>query len=195
MKKILITIAALLSATAGAAQPQLSQEQEDACGAILCLAGGGAPPECKPYLARFYDTDPSERGEFLQKCPSPGLSEGALGELAAHGVTCEPEKLAAFLNRQVCSQEQKERGFVCVGDRPSAWRMCANFYAELTDAPPPRLVQRCQDTRDGSGAIEQICSHWWVSAEYATGSWCEGKDASCQETDVRSAANGPIAKR
>jgi hypothetical protein len=174
MKRILIAIAALLTATAGAQEQNLSQEQQDACGAILCLAGGGATAECNPYLKKFYDTDPDDRTDFLNKCPTHGLSQGAIGELARHGSNCSAQNLAKYLNARNRSND------------PNAWRICAHYYSELTEEKPPRLVERCQDERDDSGGFEQVCTYQWVTSEYETGSWCKDKDASCKETDVSS---------
>ncbi len=67
------------------------------------VAGGGATPECNPYLKKFFDTDPKDREGYLNKCPASGVSRGAINELAAYGQNCESEKLAATLNRQLRS--------------------------------------------------------------------------------------------
>lgn len=184
MRTTYLVLMALLTAPAGAAEQQLNKDQQDACGSILCLAGGGATPECNPHLKQFFDTDPKDRKGFLNKCPISGVSRGAIGELAAYGRNCESTKLAATLNRQLCSAEQKENGIPCRGENPTAWRMCANYYAELTDEKPPRMVQRCRNESDGSGALTQVCHSWWVATDYETGSWCKDKDASCEESDA-----------
>ena len=179
-----VALMALLTAPVGAAEQQYTQEQQDSCGSILCLAGGGATPECNPYLKKFFDTDPKDRKDYLNKCPGSGVSEGAINELAAYGQNCASDKLAATLNRQLCSAEQKDQGIHCRGDRPTAWRMCANYYAELTDEEPPKLVQRCRNETDDTGAFARVCHHWWVENDYQAGQWCKDQDASCEETDA-----------
>ena len=179
-----LVLMALLTAPAGAAEQQLNKDQQDACGSILCLAGGGATPECNPYLKKFFDTDPKDRKGFLNKCPISGVSRGALGELAAYGQNCASKKLAAYLNRQLCSAQQKTSGYTCPGASPNAWRICASYYAELTDEKPPKLVRRCRHETDDSGAFGRACHHWWVANDYETGQWCKDKDASCEESDA-----------
>ena len=179
-----LALMALLTAPVGAAEQQYTQEQQDACGSILCLAGGGATPACSPYLKKFFDTDPKDRKDYLNKCPGSGVSEGAINELAAYGQNCASDKLAATLNRQLCSAEQKDQGISCRGDSPRAWRMCANYYAELTDEEPPKLVQRCRNETDDTGAFARACHHWWVENDYKAGQWCKDKDAGCEETDA-----------
>jgi hypothetical protein len=187
---------ALLAATAGAAEQQLSKDQEDACGAILCLAGGGGVGECAPYLARFYGVDKPDRKEFLEKCPDSGLSSGALAELAAYGQNCQPDKLDDYLNQRMCTAEKKERGLACRDPSPEDWKaLCGSFYAELTDEEPPKLIERCRNERDLSGSMAPVCSQWWVSADYATGSWCKDQEAGCEEREVSRATNRPLARR
>ena len=80
MKRVILLLAAL------AAPLALASDQDDACGAVLCLAGemkgasGGG--ECSRYLERYFniverhhgDFSPSrtarKRLDFLEQCPS-----------------------------------------------------------------------------------------------------------------------------
>ena len=185
MKATYLALIALLSAPAGAGEQALTQDQEDACGAILCLAGGSGVTECTPYLKRFYALEPKDRKEFLNQCPNSALSQGAIKELAAFGQTCQPERLDDFLNAQLCTPEQKEAGLPCREAHPNDWqRLCGSYYAELTDQEPPKLIERCEQKPDETGAYEQVCSALWVPADYEVGSWCKDKDASCEEREV-----------
>jgi|GEM_PF-3044117 len=186
MKATYLAVLALLAAPAGAAEQQLTQEQEDACGAILCLAGGSGVAECTPYLARFYAVDPEDRKDFLNQCPDSGLSQGAIGELATYGQTCQPDKLDDYLNAQLCTPAQEAAGLPCREPSPQDWQiLCASYYAELTDEDPPKLIERCAQEPDDTGAYQTVCSQVWVQADYVVGSWCEDKDESCQETEVK----------
>jgi len=195
MKAILIGMMMLLAVTAGAQEQQLSGEQQDACGAILCLAGGGATPECRPYLEKFYDKDPDDRTDFLKKCPNHGLSQGAIKTLARYGKLCYADNLAAYLNQGRCNGLEERASAQCQFNKPNDWKLCAAYYSELTTDEPPRLVQRCRDVRGTTGGVERACGYWWVTRAYATGSWCKDKDASCKETDVRGETNHPIVNR
>ncbi len=112
--------------------------------------------------------------------------------MAAYGRNCESEKLAASLNRQLCSAEQKDQGIPCRGARPTAWRMCAHYYAELTDEQPPRMVERCRNERDDTGAFARVCHHWWVANDHETGQWCKDQDASCEENDADTEAESLV---
>lgn len=49
--------------------PQLSKDQENACGAILCLAAGKTPPECSSYIREYFKRKAKDRGKFLSLCP------------------------------------------------------------------------------------------------------------------------------
>jgi hypothetical protein len=190
---------ALLTAPVGAAEQQYTQEQQDSCGSILCLAGGGATPECNPYLKRFFDTDPKDRKGYLNKCPDSGVSPGAIATLAAYGQTCQPDRLDDYLNAQICTKEQEKRGFGCRHPSADDWHtLCGSFYAELTTDAPPKLVERCRDESDDTGALAHVCHRRWVENDYQTGGWCKDKDANCEETDAgtktESSAHSPSSE-
>jgi len=185
MRAIWIGMMVLLAATAGAQEQPLSGEQQAACGAILCLAGGGATPECNPYLDRFYDKDPDDRTDFLNKCPNHGLSQGAIKTLARYGRLCYADNLAAYLNQGRCNGREERASAQCRFNKASDWKICAAYYAELTTDAPPKLVKRCVDASSPTGARERVCGYRWVTSDYETGSWCEDKGASCEETHVR----------
>jgi hypothetical protein len=192
----LLTLIAVFTAPAGAAEQQYTQEQEDACGSILCLAGGGATPECNPYLKRFFSIKPKDRKGYLNKCPTSGVSRGAINELAAYGQNCESGKLANYLNLQICGPEQKGFGLPCRDPQPDDWQtLCGNFYAELTTDAPPKLVERCRDESDDTGALAHVCHHRWVENDYKAGDWCKDKDESCEETGVGGETQDSLAAK
>ena len=85
MKSFKITIIFLLAfiLIQGAAQAELSNEQELACEAILCLSSGERPDECDAALDYFFSIHkkkPSDtrnaRKSFLKKCPDSDADEG-----------------------------------------------------------------------------------------------------------------------
>lgn len=179
-KTRLLVLIAVLAAPAGAAEQQLSKDQQDACGAILCLAGGSGVPACSPYLKRFFDIRKiDDRKRFLNQCPSSGLSGGAIGELARLGGNCQSNKLDDYLNRRVCAG-----GDTCRDPNPNEWRaLCGNFYAELTDDEPPKMVERCQDERTEDGSRRNVCQYHWVEASYEVGTWCADRSARARCTE------------
>jgi len=184
MKAIYAGMLMCLAATAGAQEQQLSGEQQDACGAILCLAGGGATPECNSYLNRFYDKDPDDRTDFLNQCPNHGLSKGAIKTLARYGNTCQAKHLAAYLNRGKCRHMNEAASGDCMFEKPTAWKMCAAFYGELTTDEPPKLVKRCDAVSGMDGNVQRRCGYRWVTSDYEIGAWCKDKRTSCNESVV-----------
>lgn len=49
---------------------QLSKDEDSACGAILCLAGGGnGGSSCSGYIRKYFRVKPHKRPEFLNQCP------------------------------------------------------------------------------------------------------------------------------
>ncbi len=188
-KTRLLGLILVLAAPAGATEPQLSADQQAACGALLCLAGGDGVVACAPYLARFFAIPKvGERRSFLNQCPGSGLSGAVIGELARFGENCQPSKLVNFLNERMC-RERSDQESTCRAPDANGWRgFCGNFYAELTNEAPPKLVQRCRNERDDTGAFARVCHHWWVENDYKAGGWCKDKDASCKENDAATEA-------
>ena len=82
-----LVLVALLTAPVGAAEQQYTQEQQDSCGSILCLAGGGATPECSPYLKNTpkCKTLPlTATGKVTLLCPSHTKMSGHLPDRLCH---------------------------------------------------------------------------------------------------------------
>jgi hypothetical protein len=168
MKTILFVMLILCAA----AQAQ----EQDACGAIACLAGDGETAECGPYLERFREA--TDRTEFLNSCPDHGFSNAAIGTLARYGKLCQPKNLIRYLNG-----ESETSGSRRMYRNPDQGKMCAAFYEELTVEKPPRLVKRCVAASGATGAIEDSCAYRWVTGDYKVGNWCIGKE-SCEEKGV-----------
>jgi len=101
----------LLLAAAGAVGQQggeLTTDQTDACGAVMCLMGGSGVSECDPYLARFFslvDQNPQTmyemRKTFLDLCP--GSDPGFNGTAASMAEQCESSRLVKGLNADLQS--------------------------------------------------------------------------------------------
>lgn len=82
--RIAVCLLCLLFANSGYAQgisspqgPALSDDEQDACKALLCLSSGSRPTECDPAVQRYYDikrrltTDTMKaRLDFLKMCPT-----------------------------------------------------------------------------------------------------------------------------
>jgi hypothetical protein len=165
--------AALLLAGAGPAQA-LSGEEEAACGALLCLAGGSGVAACAPYLARYFAiTAPSSaklferRLDFLSLCPAPDLPGDVRALLARDGARCQPPELVRHLNDPIrrCERRAGDAAAAC---RPTGneWRTCAAFYDHAyTTYEAPRLQERCRRASDPDGYVTRRCAYTWTTAE------------------------------
>lgn len=83
MKKITLFIILLTSSLLFNARAAKADDVENACGALLCLAGGAGVSECRPYLARYFAIQFSEpwktldaRRAFLNLCPATKTDAG-----------------------------------------------------------------------------------------------------------------------
>jgi len=164
------TAAILLLAGAGQARA-LSGDEEAACGAILCLAGGAGEGACSPYLARYFgiqDPNPQrqieKRLDFLDLCPAD-LPSDVRPLMARLGGTCQPAALVSYLNGQIrlCARTtQDPDDCVPTGDE---WRICAPFYAhEYVIYAPPELHEDCRRERADDGAWTEVCTYTWTVA-------------------------------
>lgn len=151
-------------------------QEQDACGAIACIASRGETAECGPYLEQFLAA--TDKTGFLSSCPDHGFSNAAIGTLARYGKLCQPKNLIPYLNG-----ENKASGSRRMYLNPDQWKMCAAFYEELTVEKPPRLVKRCVEASGTTGAIEESCAYRWVTGDYQVGSWCIDKE-DCEENGV-----------
>jgi len=174
-------VAAFLLLTAAGHAKALSGDEEAACGAILCLAGGAGEPACVPYLARYFsithrdwDRQFELRLDFLNLCPTDELPPEVRPMLARYGELCQPDRLLVYLNSQLCGGYGGEETASCPEPNPNAWRVCAGFYGhEYTIYEPPKLVQRCGTASGSDGAWSLSCSYQWVPAGYVVGSGCQ----------------------
>lgn len=148
-------------------------DQDSACGAILCLAGGSGVAECAPYLARYFaitasnPTDLFERRrDFLNLCPSSDLAADINPLIARYGAQCQPSTLVNSLNAQIRSCEQRDPDDV-EACRPTGneWRLCAPFFDHShTIYQAPTLHERCEETRDSDGYRVERCHFTWTEA-------------------------------
>jgi len=162
----------LLLGGAGSA-PALSGDQESACGAILCLAGGAGVDACAPYLARYFAitaSNPTElferRLDFLNLCPAPGMPGDVRPMLARYGATCQPATLVSRLNAQIqaCEMRDPDDSSAC---QPTGneWRVCASFYGHgYTAYEAPELHEECARVRDTDGYLVERCAYAWTKA-------------------------------
>jgi len=163
---------ALLIAGSGQVRA-LSGDQETACGAILCLAGGAGVAACMPYLTRYFAIDAAnptrlfeKRLDFLNLCPASGLPGDVRPMIARYGATCQPSQLVRSLNGQIrsCQMRATDSGDDC---EPSGneWRVCASFYDHgYTVYEPPLLQEQCSRERDDGGYWTERCSYIWINA-------------------------------
>jgi hypothetical protein len=87
----------------------LSEDQEDACGALLCLLGGSGVGECALYLERYFsiradsaDDLAEKRRDLLEQCPDEDGSLAAPTALVlGYGASCQPDVLIARLNAEI----------------------------------------------------------------------------------------------
>jgi hypothetical protein len=174
-------IAAFLLFTSAVPANALTGDEEAACGAILCLAGGAGEPACVPYLDRYFsithrdwDRQFELRLDFLELCPTDELPPEVRPMLARYGELCQPDELLLYLNSQLCGGYEMDETGSCPDPSPDAWRVCASFYGhEYTIYEPPKLVQRCDRGSDYDGAWSLSCSYEWVPASYVVGSGCQ----------------------
>lgn len=65
MKKLLFAVCLI---AAFVAQPVLAADNDDACGAVLCLAGammsGSAPTQCTSYIRKYFEIVGTSHGSF-----------------------------------------------------------------------------------------------------------------------------------
>ena len=173
-------LAASLLLTAAGPAGALTGDEEAACGAILCLAGGAGEPACVPYLARYFgithrdwDRQLKLRLDFLDLCPTDELPPEVRPLLARYGELCQPDRLLVYLNSQLCTGNSMDESGSCPEPNPDAWRVCAGFYAhEYTIYEPPKLIERCGRGSGSDGAWSLSCSYRWVPASYVVGSGC-----------------------
>jgi len=90
-----------------------ADSQLEACGSILCLAGGSTVTqcsgnvvvtECGGYLSQFYgkDTEDSRRN-YLNSCPG---SDASFNDAASmYGTACNPATLTGTLNLEITNCE------------------------------------------------------------------------------------------
>jgi len=169
--------AAILLLTGSAPGRALSGDQESACGAILCLAGGTGVAACAPYLARYFAIDAvnptrlfEKRLDFLNLCPTADLPGDVRPMIAHYGATCQPNQLVSDLNDQIrsCPARDMNSGDDCE-PTGNEWRICAAFFDHgYTIYAPPRLNERCTRERDDDGYWTQRCSYTWTSAGSTT---------------------------
>ena len=172
--KPIVRAAAAVLLIAGSGQVRaLSGDQETACGAILCLAGGAGVAACAPYLARYFSIDAAnptrlfeKRLDFLNLCPASDLPGDVRPMIARYGATCQPTQLVRYLNGQIrsCQIRATDSGDEC---EPSGneWRVCASFYDHgYTVYEPPQLQEQCSRERDDDGYWTERCSYSWISA-------------------------------
>lgn len=174
-KPIAATLAAALL-LAGIPLRALPDDQESACGAILCLVGGSGVAECAGYLARYFAiTAPNpaalfdRRLDFLNLCPAPDLAADVRPMIASYGATCQPEQLTAYLNQQIhwCELRNMDGTADC---RPSGdeWRMCAPFYDHpITTYEAPQLHEQCQQVPATDGSMAEHCTYTWTLVDGA----------------------------
>ena len=164
--------AALLIAGSGQVRA-LSGDQETACGAILCLAGGAGVAACAPYLARYFSIDAAnptrlfeKRLDFRNLCPASDLPGDVRPMIARHGATCQPSRLVSYLNGQIRTCEMRDRdGEDECKPSDNEWRICATFYEHgYTVYKPPQLQEQCSRGRDDDGYWTERCSYSWISA-------------------------------
>jgi len=72
-----LALATLVLAGSGAFAQELTGDQKDACGALMCLASGTRPNECTPYIEKYFAitartmvTTINKRSNFLKLCPA-----------------------------------------------------------------------------------------------------------------------------
>ncbi len=69
--------------------------------------------------------------------------------------------------------------------------MCAHYYAELTDEQPPKLVQRCRNEPDYTGALARVCHHWWLENDYKAGHRSCPRPGGARPSMLRAAPRNP----
>ena len=172
--KPIVRAAAAVLLIAGSGQVRaLSGDQESACGAILCLAGGAGVAACAPYLARYFAIDAAnptrlfeKRLDFLNLCPASGLPGDVRPMIARYGATCQPTQLVRYLNGQIRScQVRATDGVDDCEPSGDEWRICAAFYDHgYTVYDPPQLQEQCSRERGDDGYWTERCSYTWVGA-------------------------------
>lgn len=59
---------------------KLSKDEDSACGAILCLAGGGSGGSaCSGYIRKYFRVKPHKRPAFLNMCPKTDEPQAKMG--------------------------------------------------------------------------------------------------------------------
>lgn len=137
MRKIIAALALLLAAIAGTSAAQQSQDQENACGAILGLAAGDtAGSECSGYLTNFGSKDTEqERNDWLNSCPG---SDPVFNAAAArYGLMCSRNTLTDQLNAEYAS--------------------CVNGYNRCLSDVMPWACPLCMPSAQRA---EQLCGYW-----------------------------------
>jgi hypothetical protein len=154
----------------------LSDDQESACGAILCLVGGSGVAECAGYLARYFAITAANpaalfdrRLDFLNLCPAPDLPADVRPLIASYGATCQPDQLVAYLNQQIswCELRNFDGNADC---RPSGdeWQLCAPFFDNAyTTYEAPQLREQCEEVPNTDGTLVERCTYTWVLADEA----------------------------
>ena len=166
-----VTTAFILIACTGQSRA-LSGDQEAACGAILCLAGGEGVAACTPYLSRYFainDPDPQrlfeKRLDFLNLCPADDLPGDVRPMMARDGVTCQPTQLVSYLNSQIRLCELIAEDSDDCEPRGDEWLICAAYYDhEYTTYEPPELHESCSEECDDDGYCTETCTYTWIVA-------------------------------
>jgi hypothetical protein len=146
--------------------PIFASDQEDACGAVLCLlAGGSRPGECSPYLARFFGLvgrTPREtldkRRDFLDQCPDGDPSFHALA--ASQAQVCQADMFTASLNRQA---ERLARDRTACEVRAADCDSYIDYQAQ-GECERKRMScdTSCEDIRPHNNDWQASCGTWYA---------------------------------
>lgn len=143
--KTALIAAALCASISSAARAdgELTGDTKLACEAILCLATGAQPPECRPSIEKFFSIQYkyiwdtlTGRTNFLDLCPTASSSDDmkALSKALANGSgRCD----AASFNSQMINYGMGE-GPSSIGNvmPPYCATLYANKYVRLSDSLP-----------------------------------------------------------
>lgn len=188
MKRNLVCLAlGLVLAGAALSQNSLSDDQRDACAAILCLSSGQRPNECTPPLRRYFSINHRKvwdtlrgRADFLNLCPAAN-SDAKMASLTDAIVNGAGRCDAASLNASqlVWQRSADDRTSYISNGLPSACTALATHaYTDLKNTLPLYV------------GTPQRQGYWVAPAEYAQAVQAYNTRLEAENTATAAAVNG-----